>query len=100
MNGQNAPIAHLAAGLSTLGIGLVVDKTGLQGPYDFTLEFEIDPGMTSPKGNKGGQSPPVSTGSGPSLFTAIEEQLGLRLVRERVTTSFLVIESAERPSEN
>jgi uncharacterized protein (TIGR03435 family) len=93
---QNASMKNLAGTLTTLGLGSVVDQTALQGAYDFTLTFEPQPGMTGKK--------PLPTspeaGSGPSLFTAIEEQLGLKLTPQRVRVDHLVVDSAEKPSEN
>jgi uncharacterized protein (TIGR03435 family) len=65
----------------------VVDKTGLKGNYDFTLQFAPAVG-----------SPPDS--EAPSIFTAIEEQLGLRLQTARAPMDVLVIDSVERPAEN
>jgi uncharacterized protein (TIGR03435 family) len=94
--GKNASMANLAVSLSGLGIGPVIDKTALPGSYDFTLTFEPDAGMQLKKGD----ASTVERGSGPSLFTALEEQLGLRLVSQKVSVEYLLIESAERPSAN
>jgi uncharacterized protein (TIGR03435 family) len=72
---------------------IIVDKTGLIGGFD--LELEFSPDQSAP----GGQ-PPVSDTNLPSLFTAIEEQLGLKLVPERRPVEVLVIDRVERPTEN
>jgi uncharacterized protein (TIGR03435 family) len=61
----------------------VVDRTGLPGSYDFEIEFTPD------------QSPDTT---GPSIFTAVQEQLGLKLDSVRVPTEVLVIDSIERPT--
>lgn len=62
---------------------LVVDKTGLGNKrFDFTLHWSS------------------GAGSGPSLFTALEEQLGLKLVASKETINVLVIDQMERPSSN
>jgi len=68
----------------------IVDNTGLTGQYDFTLRWT-----------------PVDTGSGadssdqwPSLFTALEEQLGLKLIPEKEQIEVIVVDSVEKPSEN
>ena len=61
----------------------VVDKTGLAGGYDLELEFTPD------------QSPDTT---GPSLFTAIQEQLGLKLESQRAPVEVLVIDNVERPT--
>jgi uncharacterized protein (TIGR03435 family) len=69
----------------------VVDRTGLTGNYDFKLTWTPDPGATAA---------PADTESGPSLFTAIQEQLGLRLEPVRAPVQILVVDHIERPSEN
>ena len=69
----------------------IVDKTGLTGFFDLDLTWTPDPSA----GND-----PAPTGDGVSLFTALEEQLGLRLDAQRGPVPVLVIESAERPVEN
>ena len=61
----------------------VVDKTGLTGSYDLELEFTPD------------QSPDTS---GPSLFTAMQEQLGLKLDAQRAPVEVLVIDRLEKPT--
>ncbi len=61
----------------------VVDKTGLSGSYDLDLEFTPD------------QSPDTT---GPSLFTAMQEQLGLKLDSQRSPIEVLVIDRLERPT--
>jgi bla regulator protein BlaR1 len=66
----------------------VVDRTGLQGFFDFALEWTPDTV----------QADPAATGA--SLFTALEEQLGLKLQPRKAAAEFLVIDHAERPSEN
>ena len=65
----------------------VVDKTGLTGKYDFKLQFT--PAM--------GAAPDSPD---PSIFTAIEEELGLKLVPGKTALDVLVIDSVERPAEN
>jgi len=65
------------------GVGrLVMDKTGLAGSFDFDLEFSQDPGADA---------------AGPSLFTALQEQLGLKLETARGPVEVLVIDSATQP---
>jgi uncharacterized protein (TIGR03435 family) len=95
--GQNASMGNLAGSLSLFGIGSVADKTELREAYDFELTFAMEPGMQSPKSSG---TPQIVPGSGPSLFTAIEEQLGLRLTPQKLNVEYLVIESVERPSAN
>jgi uncharacterized protein (TIGR03435 family) len=73
-----------------------VDKTGLKGLYDVKLEWTPDAGLAAPV-NPGAA---VSAPDGPSLFTALEEQLGLKLEPSKGPLPVLVIDSIERPSEN
>ena len=66
----------------------VVDQTNLPGRYDFTLTWTPDAiRATEPN-------------APPSLFTAVQEQLGLKLEAARAPTDVLVIDKAEKPSEN
>jgi len=95
--GENASMKGLAISLSNLGIGLVVDQTDLPGTWDFELTHELDTGM-APKGRR--VDPRAPSTSGPSLFTALEEQLGLRLVAQKINAEILVVESVEKPSDN
>lgn len=71
----------------------VVDKTGIEGKYDFTLKWtpETDAAPTADNG---------APDSGPSLFTALQEQLGLKLESAKGPVKVLVIDHAEMPSEN
>jgi len=64
---------------------LVADRTSLSGEYDFTLEW-------TPNLNE--------SAAGPSLFTALDEQLGLRLEAAKSAVQAIVIDRIERPSEN
>jgi uncharacterized protein (TIGR03435 family) len=73
----------------------VVDRTGLEGRFDFDLEFAIDETLF---GGALGRGPDDTTK--PSLFVALQEQLGLKLEATRGPVSALVIDHAERPSEN
>ena len=83
---------------------IVLDKTGLAGKYDFKLQWTPDESQGPPipggpsNGLNGATPPPESTG--PSLFTAIQEQLGLKLQSEKAPVDVLVIEHVEKPSEN
>ena len=72
----------------------VVNNTGLEGNYDFKLEWTPDPGPPAP----GGQ--PVETSLGPSLFTALQQQLGLRLEATKGPVDMLIIDHVDKPSEN
>ena len=96
----NATIADLAGVMQTAVLDRpVVDKTGLAGRYDFTLRWTPDESQFA---GLGVQVPPPSNdpNAPPGLFTAIQEQLGLKLDAARAPTEVLVIDRVEKPSEN
>jgi uncharacterized protein (TIGR03435 family) len=93
---RHASIANLAGQLKR-GLGRqVIDKTGLEGFLDFKLTFA--PYENAPPG-PGRPQLPVDP-NGPSLFTALQEQLGLRLQSARGRVEIFVVDCAERPSDN
>jgi uncharacterized protein (TIGR03435 family) len=71
----------------------VVDRTGLTGNYDFTLRWSPDNSATS--ASEGAQADTL-----PSIFTAVQEQLGLKLESTKAPASVLVVDHLERPSQN
>ena len=93
----------LAHALSAIVGRSVVDKTGLTGNYDFNLNWTPDQGsMPMPGPGAGGSTrgdAPVDP-NGPSLFTALEEQLGLKLESQKGTVDVIVIDHIDLPSEN
>lgn len=103
---QGAPIANLAGMLSWLLGHNVVDRTGLSGKYDFTLQWTPEEGespmLSSPSvGVSNDQPAPVPPDpNGPSLATALQEQLGLKLESKKVPVEIIVIDHAEKPSGN
>lgn len=102
---QAVPIANLVRHLSLQLGRTVIDKTGLAGKYDFTLKWapdEIQSSMfTGPEsGPPGPAGAAFPDSSGPSLFTALEEQLGLKLESQKGPVGIVVIDHVERPSEN
>jgi uncharacterized protein (TIGR03435 family) len=96
MQGHFATLGNLSRSLATepeIAGRPVVDKTGLTGQYDFTLHWTpFDPGSAAAPTDPGEQ--------GPSLFTALEEQLGLKLKPEKDQIEVIVVDSVEKPSEN
>ena len=103
LQAQGARIDGLLPLLSNETGRTVVDKTGLAGNYDFTLTWTPEPPEgPPPSADVGGvtQSPTPSGDAGPTLFTAIEEQLGLRLESTKGPVDVLVIDHVERPTEN
>jgi uncharacterized protein (TIGR03435 family) len=73
----------------------VVDRTGLTGFYDFELSF--NPGTALPPPPPGAAPPPAIDSDAPSLVTALQEQLGLKLDATRGPVEVLVIDRIERP---
>ena len=76
----------------------VIDETGLTGKYNFTLQWTPD--MAAPSDDPGTATAPPLDLSGPSLFSALQEQLGLKLESTKGPSEFLVVDHVERPSEN
>jgi uncharacterized protein (TIGR03435 family) len=99
---QRVPISELADLLSVeLGIS-VIDRTGLKGFYDLRLEWTPD--GTQPRspgdGIDGRVSSPPGEKAGPSVFAAVQEQLGLRLISAKGPVETLAIDHVEKPYEN
>ena len=78
--------------LSGLTGRIVQDRTGLTGGFDFDLEFAPESGAASES------TAPAANGA--SLFTALEEQLGLKLRPARGQVQVVVIDRVEQPTEN
>jgi uncharacterized protein (TIGR03435 family) len=78
----------------------VLDKTDLKGNYDIKLEYAPDETTRGIGIGGGGETPPAGDSTGPSIFTALQEQLGLRLESQKGPVEVLVIEFAEKPSGN
>jgi uncharacterized protein (TIGR03435 family) len=96
----NASLADLAGVLQTAVLDRpVVDRTGLPGRYDFTLTWTPDESQFA---GLGVRVPPPSgdANAPPGLFTAVQEQLGIRLDSTRAPVEVVVIDRAERPSGN
>ena len=73
----------------------VVDRTGLQGRYDFDLEWTPDESQFGGLGLTG-----TAQSTKPDLYSAMQQQLGLKLEATRGRIATLVIDRAERPSDN
>lgn len=102
---QAIPLANLVRFLTFQFHSPVLDKTGLTGKYDIDLTWTPDEtegmmmrppdGATPAAGN-----PPPPTTTGPSIFTALEEQLGLKLEAHKEPGEVIVIDHIEQPSAN
>jgi uncharacterized protein (TIGR03435 family) len=86
-------MALLAQALRFSVVRPVVDKTGLSGSYRVTMNFDMRSG-------RGVSDAAAAPGAAPSVFTALAEQLGLRLESSRTSTDTLVIDHFDRPTEN
>jgi uncharacterized protein (TIGR03435 family) len=85
--GSNASMRAISGALSAMVEAPVVDKTGLTGIYNYTLQFGRDWSANDPD-------------SWPSIFTAVQEQLGLKLDAAHESVPNLVIDHITKPTEN
>ena len=98
------PLAQVANSLGMFAGRIVLDRTGLTGNYDMNLTWTPDQMPQRPPGAPADQ--PVQFNgaaidpNGPSLFTAVQEQLGLKLDSQRGPVETLVIDRAEKPVED
>jgi uncharacterized protein (TIGR03435 family) len=95
INAQRVSTATFAAGLAQAPDinALVFDETGLTGEFDFKLQWQPSSAALQTPGQ-------TDAPDGPSIFTAVQEQLGLRLVPVRRPMRLLIIDHIERPSAN
>lgn len=98
MSGARVTMKDFTSTLGTVLNRTVIDKTGLNGTYDIALKWTPDepPASLPPDA----PATPQAGEPGPSIFTAISEQLGLRLESQKGPVEVIVIDSAEKPSPN
>jgi uncharacterized protein (TIGR03435 family) len=98
---RNTTMDVLASGLPTFGEidRPVVNRTGLNGRFDFTLEWFAEPRGAAPGLSAAAPDSPA-TPAGPSFITALSEQLGLKLESTKAGVPVLVVDHVERPAEN
>jgi len=100
LKARGSTMAALASALSTFAGRIVVDRTGLAGGYDVDLNWTPDQ-IPRPVGDQPVQVNGVTVDpNGPSLFTALQEQLGLKLESTKGPVDVLVVERAEKPAED
>ena len=87
------PMALLASNLSGQVQRIVVDRTGLSGGWDFEITFAPERPLNPPPGVEF----PAADPNAPSLFTAMQEQLGLKLQSTKGPVEVLVVERVEQP---
>jgi uncharacterized protein (TIGR03435 family) len=93
----------IVGALSSILRRTVVDKTGLNGRYDVTLQWTPEGGNNAVPGvGQTGAAVPVASpvDRGPTLFTAIQEQLGLNLDSAKAPVDIIIMDSVQKPSEN
>ena len=102
LSGGAMPLSQVASALSAVVQRIVVDKTGLAGNYDVDVTYTPDQMPQGPGGvpPPGVPPPPPIDPNGPSIFTALQEQLGLKLDSQRGPVEAFVIDSVEHPSED
>jgi uncharacterized protein (TIGR03435 family) len=93
LNADNMTMDLTAETLSNLLNRPVLNRTGLQGSFDFEMEYAADTDV-------GRGARPGAELAGPELFSAIQQQVGLRLESTKEKIDVIVIDSIERPSEN
>lgn len=91
LEGHHCSIKEMLSFLSPLQGRTIVDRTGLSGKYEFTLSWTPN-SMTT--------DAPAEDESRPSIFTAVQEQLGLKLEVQKAPLNVLVVDHVERPSVN
>jgi uncharacterized protein (TIGR03435 family) len=89
MEGSRVPISELVRVLAVAARQPVLDRTALSGLFDIRLQFIDEP-----------PGAPPSESPGPSVFAAVQEQLGLKLESAKGPVEFLVIDHVERPTAN
>ena len=89
------PLSQLATLLSSIVQRVVIDKTGLTGNFDFQLRWTPD---RMAQGAPGSAATAANDPDAPSIFTALQEQLGLRLESAKNRVEVLVIDHVERPT--
>ncbi len=106
MQGDAVTMARLTDILGMVLGRTVIDKTGLTGAYDIALDFSPEGMGPGPKGPAAGggnpaEAPRDSNDSGPTLFTALQSQLGLKLESRKGPVERLVVDSVEKmPTRN
>ena len=101
LTGQSMAVNMLINQLSTVLGRNVIDRTGLTGRYDVDLKWAPEEGQGGLFRGPDGPAPEASSGeSGPSLFTAIQEQLGLKLESQKGPVEIVAVDHIEKPEEN
>jgi uncharacterized protein (TIGR03435 family) len=102
INASGVTMTSLARQLSQMLGRTVIDKTELSDVFEVKLEWTPEPGQG---GGPGGPPPNPDAvagagGNGPTIFTALQEQLGLRLENSKGPVEILIIDNVAKPTEN
>jgi bla regulator protein blaR1 len=99
--GQGVPLSRLTQTLTDYKFvdRSIIDKTNLSGNYDFTLQWAQEIQLPTDNTQDMDRAPSLNE-SGPSIFTAIQAQLGLKLESQKAPVDMLVIDHVEKPSAN
>jgi uncharacterized protein (TIGR03435 family) len=102
LKATNASMGQLASSLSSTLGAIVVDRTGIEGRFDVSLQYAPDPSSQPLMTKSGVPMPPPLPDAvpGPSIFSALQEKLGLKLEAHKVPVEVIVIDRANRPSDN
>jgi uncharacterized protein (TIGR03435 family) len=92
---ENAPLEHLTDALTWFLGRPVLDRTGLEGSFDYKLEWSPDETQLRSQ-----EAPPETDGNTPSLAAALQQQVGLKLASGKGPVDLIVVEKAERPKAN
>jgi uncharacterized protein (TIGR03435 family) len=95
---QGVPLSSFIPQLSFNSGRPILDKTSLTGIYDFTLTYSLDQNASASAPT--GMPPPPTDAGAPSIFTAVQDQLGLKLESGKGPVEVIVIDHAEKPSGN
>jgi uncharacterized protein (TIGR03435 family) len=101
LTAEGIPVSGFVDRLANILGRNVIDKTGLTGKYNFDLKWALDEaqaGMMKAQGAPGDGPPPDN--NGPSIFSAVQDQLGLKLEAQKGPVEVYVITGIEKPSEN
>src|SRR5579863_209698 len=101
INAVGTSMPRLLIALSAIMGRTIIDKTGFGGTFDIHMQFAPDEAIVDPiVGGRTEPNAPATDSAVPSIFTVLQEQLGLRLESTRAPGEVLVIDHVERPSAN
>jgi len=100
-NGSMEMFANQLSHMMEMDGRVVLDRTNHPGRFDWTLDWSPERQQNSFRGADGNPGPvPMADASKPTLFTALQEQLGLKVEQDKAPVDLLVIDDLERPTEN